>query len=101
MDIALTRQEKGVDMADISERQPTLHIAFNWVIYMTGSANSPSSNDGDWKARRDKVAGQFPDTLRDSVKMGALASFFAAVAAFAVARVLGVKPNDLATKPAK
>lgn len=28
-------------MANTSDRQPKLHIAFNWVIYMTGSANSP------------------------------------------------------------
>ena len=28
-------------MAGTSEKQPRLHIAFNWVIYMTGSANSP------------------------------------------------------------
>ncbi len=37
-------------------------------------------------------AGMFADDLRDSVKMGALASFGAAVVAFIVARVLGVKP---------
>ncbi len=39
-------------------------------------------------------AGKFPDELRDAVKMGALASFFAAVVAFVVARILGVKPDD-------
>jgi NhaA family Na+:H+ antiporter len=37
-------------------------------------------------------AGAFSDELRDSVKMGALASFFAAVVGFIVARALGVKP---------
>lgn len=46
-------------------------------------------------------AGQFDPVLRDAVKMGALASFFAAVVAFIVARVLGVKPNDMATEPPK
>lgn len=35
--------------------------------------------------------GQFPDELRDAVKMGALASFLAAVVGFACAKVLGVK----------
>ncbi len=39
-------------------------------------------------------AGKFDPALRDAVKMGALASFFAAVLSFVVARVLGVKPND-------
>ena len=38
-------------------------------------------------------AGKFPDELRDAVKMGALASFFAAVVAFIVARVVGVRPQ--------
>lgn len=38
-------------------------------------------------------AGQFSSELRDAVKMGALASFFAAVLALIVARVLGIKPT--------
>jgi NhaA family Na+:H+ antiporter len=37
-------------------------------------------------------AGAFSDELRDSVKMGALASFFAAVVGFIVGRALGIKP---------
>ncbi len=37
-------------------------------------------------------AGQFPEELRDAVKMGALASFLAAVVGFAVAKFAGVKP---------
>jgi len=43
-------------------------------------------------------AGQFPAELRDAVKMGALASFFAAVLAFVVARMLGIKPQRDAEK---
>jgi NhaA family Na+:H+ antiporter len=43
-------------------------------------------------------AGQFPAELRDAVKMGALASFFAAVLAFVVARMLGIKPQHEAEK---
>ncbi len=37
-------------------------------------------------------AGAFSNELRDSVKMGALASFFAAVIGYVVARMLGIKP---------
>jgi NhaA family Na+:H+ antiporter len=37
-------------------------------------------------------AGKFPEELRDAVKMGALASFFAAVVSFIVARALGIRP---------
>jgi NhaA family Na+:H+ antiporter len=39
-------------------------------------------------------AEMFDAPLRDAIKMGALGSFFAAVVAFAVAKVLGVKPHD-------
>jgi NhaA family Na+:H+ antiporter len=49
-------------------------------------------------------AGQFPDELRDAVKMGALASFLAAVVSFIVARALGIKPlpqgSSVETPPA-
>jgi Na+:H+ antiporter, NhaA family len=38
-------------------------------------------------------AGRFSAELRDAVKMGALASFFAAVLAFVVARALGIRPQ--------
>jgi NhaA family Na+:H+ antiporter len=37
-------------------------------------------------------AGQFPEDLRDAVKMGALASLLAALFAFVVARLLGIRP---------
>ncbi len=37
-------------------------------------------------------AANYPEALRDAVKMGALASFFAGAVAFIVAKVLGVKP---------
>ena len=37
-------------------------------------------------------ADQFPGDLRDAVKMGALASLLAALVAFAVARLLGIRP---------
>lgn len=47
----------------------------------------------------DGVTPRFPVELRDAVKMGALASFFAAVVAFVVARILGVKPHDISAKP--
>jgi NhaA family Na+:H+ antiporter len=35
---------------------------------------------------------QFPEDLRDAVKMGALASLLAALVAFVVARLLGIRP---------
>lgn len=38
-------------------------------------------------------AAAYPDALRDAVKMGALASFFAGAVAFIVAKLLGVKPT--------
>jgi len=51
-------------------------------------------------------SGQFSNELRDSVKMGALASFLAAVVGFACAKLLGVKklaPGEtlLGTEPIK
>lgn len=36
-----------------------------------------------------------PGVVQDSVKMGALLSFFAAILSFIVAKIMGVKPNDL------
>ncbi len=41
-----------------------------------------------------------PGAIQDSVKMGALLSFAAAPLAFLIAKVLGVKPNELAPSPA-
>ena len=38
-------------------------------------------------------ASQFPGDLRDAVKMGALASLLAALVAFVVARLLGIRPQ--------
>ena len=40
-------------------------------------------------------ANQFDPALRDAVKMGALASFFAAVVSFALARILGIRPTQV------
>ncbi len=45
-------------------------------------------------------ASMFDAPLRDAIKMGALASFLAAVVAFAVAKLLGVKP-DVKSVPGK
>jgi len=42
-----------------------------------------------------------PGAIQDSVKMGALMSFGAAVVSFIVAKTLGVKPADLLSKPPK
>ena len=46
-------------------------------------------------------AGKFAPELVDSVQMGALASFLAAVVSFAVAKALGIKPTGKDTQPTK